>query len=78
VASYRHDDYMKVEFPDEGIGEWMLVRVDRCDDALRVIYGILDNEPVKDYGGKVKLGSELAVSFDKIREHRKGSESRLH
>jgi hypothetical protein len=80
VASYQYGDYVKVEFPDEatGIGEWMWVRVDRCDEALRVVYGVLDNEPVKDYGGKVKLGSELAVSFDNIREHRKASEFRVH
>ena len=27
----------------------------------------LDNEPVNEYGGKVKLGSELAVSYDNVR-----------
>ncbi len=25
-----------------------------------ILYGMLDNEPVKDYDGKVSLGSELA------------------
>jgi hypothetical protein len=35
---------------------------------------MLDNEPVIDYDGKLGVGSELAVSYDKIREHRKASE----
>lgn len=43
-------------------------------DEKRIIYGVLDNEPVKDYSGKIGLGSQLAISFDNIREHRKPSE----
>ena len=35
---------------------------------------MLDNKPVNDYEGKLSVGSELAVSYDKIREHRKASE----
>jgi hypothetical protein len=34
----------------------------------------LDNEPVNDYAKKVTLGSELAVSYDKVREYRKARE----
>jgi hypothetical protein len=76
VATYQHGDYIKVEFPDEttGIGEWMWVRVDRCDEQKQVVFGTLDNEPVNDYEGKVRVGSELVVSYDKIRECRKASE----
>lgn len=57
-------DYIKVEFAGESgmAGEWMWVRVLRCDDANQLVYGTLDNEPVSDYDGKVELGSELAVS----------------
>jgi hypothetical protein len=73
---YERGDYVKVEFPDEstGIGEWMWVRVTRCDVQKRVIFGILDNEPLSDYEGTVKLGSELAVGYSQIREHRKPTE----
>jgi hypothetical protein len=72
VPTYERGDYVKVEFPDEatGIGEWMWMIVDRCDDEKRLVFGTLDNEPVNDYGGKVKIGSQLAVGYDNIREHR--------
>jgi uncharacterized protein YegJ (DUF2314 family) len=76
VSAYQPGDYVKVEFPDEitGIAERMWVRIRHCDDAKRLVYGTLDNEPVNDYEGEVRLGSELAVSYDNIREHRKASE----
>jgi hypothetical protein len=50
---YERGDYVKVEFPDEttGIGEWMWVRVTDCDDEKKLVFGMLDNEPVNDYGG---------------------------
>ena len=74
--TYEPGDYVKAEFPDEttGIGEWMWVRVEGCDDEKQLVLGRLDNEPVNDYNGKVKLGSQLAVSYAQIREHRKPSE----
>ena len=77
MPKYQPGDYVKVEFSDEatGIGEWMWVRVDRCDDEGRLVFGVLDNEPVNDYAGKIKLGSQLAVSFDNIRDHRTQSKS---
>ena len=73
MSAYERGDYVKVEFPAEvtGVGEWMWVRVDSCDDAKRLVFGTLDNEPVNDYGSKLRRGSELAISFDQIREHRK-------
>ena len=42
-------DYVKVEFRDEAsdVGEWMWLRVDRCDDEKQLVYGTLDNEPLK-------------------------------
>lgn len=77
-TSYAPGDYVKVEFPDEstGIGEWMWVRVSRCDEEKQIVFGTLDNEPMNDYEGTVGLGSELAVSFSQIREHRKATEFR--
>lgn len=76
MSTYERGDYVKVEFPDEttGIGEWMWVRVHHCDDEKRLVFGTLDNEPVNDYGGKAKPGSQLAVSYDNVREHKKAAE----
>lgn len=76
MPSYQPGDYVKVEFPDEtiGIGEWMWVRVSRCDDERQLVFGTLDNEPLGDYGQNLRLGSELAVSYGQIREHRKSAE----
>ena len=57
MALYQHGDYVKVEFPDEttGIGEWMWVRVDGCDEQKQLVFGTLDNEPLNDYGGKMEV-----------------------
>jgi hypothetical protein len=76
VGKYERGDYVKIEFPDEttGIGEWMWVRVERCDDERHLIFGTLDNDPLNDHEGKIELGSELAVSYSQIREHKKPTE----
>ena len=76
MPNYFPGDYVKVEFPDEatGVGEWMWVRVERSDESKRLVFGTLDSEPLNDYGGKMKLGSELAISYDKIREHKTADE----
>lgn len=73
---YQTGDYIKVEFPDEatGVAEWMWVRVQSCDDAKQLVFGTLDNAPINDASGKLKLGTELAVSFSQIRDHRKSAE----
>jgi len=72
--TYEPGDYVKVEFPDEttGIAEWMWVRVHRCDDEKNPVFGTLDNEPLNDENPD--LGSELAVSYSQMREHRKPTE----
>jgi hypothetical protein len=76
VPKYESGDYIKVEFADEtaGVGEWMWVRVDRCDEVRQIVFGTLDNVPLNDYGNKLKLGAELAISFTQIREHKKSSD----
>jgi len=73
---YERGDHVKVEFPDEttGVGEWMWMIVDHCDDQKRLVFGKLDNEPVNEYGGKVKLGSELAISYEQVREHKRAAD----
>ena len=73
MPKYDHGDFVKVEFPNEvtGIGEWMWVRVNRCDEEKRLVFGVLDSVPLNDYGNKLTLGTEVAVSFTQIRDHRK-------
>lgn len=73
MPRYERGDYVKVEFSDKatGIGEWMWMRVDRCDDRRQLVFGQLDNEPVNDYGVNLQPGSELAVSYSQVREHKK-------
>ena len=76
MPTYEPGDYVKVEFPDEatGIGEWMWVRVNRSDDSEKIVFGTLDNEPVSDTSSKLTLGTELAISFSQILEHRKAAD----
>ena len=68
---FEKGDYVKVEFRDEASGEseWMWVRVAPADDAARLVFGTLDNEPI--VMTDLQLGMELAVSYDNIREHMK-------
>lgn len=76
MRTYETGDYVKVEVADEttGVGEWMWVRVQACDELRQIVIGSLDNEPINDCEGKLRLGSCLTVSFSQIREHRKSSE----
>jgi hypothetical protein len=73
VSRYEPGDFIKVEFSagSAGLGEWMWVRVHRCDDTEQVVFGTLDNVPVSDTADKLQLGAELAISFTQIREHKK-------
>jgi len=74
---YERGDHIKVEFEGENgmPGEWMWVIVQTRDDKKRIVYGTLDNEPLNDYSGKLKVGSELAVAYSQIREHRRQDDS---
>ena len=74
---YQAGDHIKVEFEGEGgmPGEWMWLIVRSQDDTKRIVYGILDNEPINDYPGKLAPGSELAVSYDRIRAYRESEHS---
>ena len=76
MAKYEQGDYVKVEFPDDstGVGEWMWVRVEVCDDKRKQIIGGLDNEPLNDYEGKLDVGAQVVVDYANIREHRKPTE----
>jgi hypothetical protein len=74
--AYQPGDFVKVEFPDEatGIGEWMWVRITRCDEEKQLLFGVLDNEPLNEYQGRVELETELAVHYSRIRDHKKPTE----
>jgi hypothetical protein len=73
MAKYEEGDFIKVDFPDDdtGVGEWMWVRVHHCDDERKLVFGALDSFPVNNHAKKLSLGTELAISFAQIREHRK-------
>jgi hypothetical protein len=75
VARYDRGDYIKVEFESAEPslpGEWMWVRVHHCDEERQLVFGALDNEPVVN-SEDLQRGEELAISYEKIREHKKGS-----
>lgn len=71
MSIYQPGDHVKVEFADDSSGEseWMWVQVESSDDESRIIFGRLDSEPILHAG--LKVGQELAVSYDKIRDHRR-------
>lgn len=71
MSMYEAGDYVKVEFKDErsGQSEWMWVRVQDADDTARLVLGQLDNDPI--VNRDLRLGMDLAVSYDNIREHMK-------
>jgi len=76
MSIYEPGDYVKVDFKDDQTGEseWMWVRVESADDAKRIVFGSLDSQPVLDHGGKLKLGTQLAVSYGNVLQHKKASE----
>jgi Uncharacterized protein conserved in bacteria (DUF2314) len=70
MSTYQPGDYVKVGFRDDtGESEWMWVKVEHADDEEEVVFGQLDNEPIVNKG--LHRGMELAVSYEKIREHKK-------
>ena len=68
MPAYQQGDCVKVEFKDErrGESEWLWVLVDHCDEGRRVVFGRLDNQPI--VNTDLKLGQELAISYDLIRD----------
>ncbi len=68
--NYGVGDHIKFEVRDAktGASEWMWLKVERVDDAIRAVFGRLDSQPVI-FDKTMRLGQELAVSFDSIREH---------
>lgn len=67
-------DFVKAVFKNEGTGEAerMWVRVDRVDDAMKVIFGKLDSQPIAN--PELQFGMDLAIAYDAICEHMKNAE----
>jgi hypothetical protein len=64
MAICEAGDCVKVELTDEATGEseWLWVRVVRCDDANRLVFGKLDSQPVI-FPGELELGQDLACAL---------------
>lgn len=75
MPKYEKGDFIKVEFRDEvtSVSEWMWVRVQYSDDENQLVFGVLDDIPSK-CGSTLRLGTELAIRFDRIRDHRRPSD----
>ena len=71
MGKFGKGDHVKIEIEDKqfGASEWMWLLVEDSDDEQQLVFGKLDNEPV--CSSDLKLGERLAVSYDKIRDHRK-------
>jgi len=74
MGKYKRGDHVKIEVKDENtpIGEWMWMLVEDSDDERQLVFGRLDNEPVAN--PDMKLGQQLAVSYDKVRQHQRASD----
>ena len=69
MGKYRKGDHVKFEVESGSDSEWMWLLVESSDDSEELVFGKLDSQPVVNID--MKLGQELAVSYDNIREHRR-------
>jgi hypothetical protein len=71
MSKYAAGDHVKIEVKLDSTGEieWLWLLVERSDDDHQLVFGKLDNRPI--LSTDMRLGQELAVSYDQIREHRK-------
>lgn len=71
MGKYEKGDHIKIAIEDESLGcsEWPWLLVDHSDDEQQLVFGRLDNEPIS--STTPRLGQQLAVSYDKIRDHRR-------
>jgi len=70
MGEYSKADHVKIEVVNEHSGEreWMWLLVEHCDDVNRLVFGQLDSKPI--VINDMRLGQELAVSYDNVREQR--------
>jgi uncharacterized protein YegJ (DUF2314 family) len=71
MGKYQKDDHVKFEVSDEGSGEseWLWLLVESSDDEEEIVFGKLDSEPI--VATDMRVGQQLAVSYDKIRDRRR-------
>jgi hypothetical protein len=71
MGKYRTGDHIKFEISGErpGGSEWMWLLVDHCDDEQEIVFGKLDSEPI--VATDLTVGQELAISYEKVRDHRR-------
>jgi len=76
VLDYERDDFVKIELfgSTTGVEQWVWLVIDHCDHQNELVFGRVDNEPLHDHGGRLKVGSQVSVSYSQIREHRKAWE----
>ena len=67
MAAYSFGDLIKVKvcYGSTGEVEWMWMRVNSCDNVNRVVLCQPDNIPL--LNTELRVGQQLAVSFDKIK-----------
>jgi len=71
MGRYATGDHVKFEAVDDrsGESEWMWLLVESSDDESGIAVGKLDSQPI--VVTDMKLGQEIAVSYDKVRDHRR-------
>jgi hypothetical protein len=69
MGRYQNGDHVKIEVvnEDSGESEWLWLLVRESDDEQELVFGTLDSQPVAI--ADLKVGQELAVSYDKVRDH---------
>lgn len=71
MGTYKRGEHVKIEVVNENSAEreWMWLLVDDSDDQRQLVFGRLDQQPI--INTDMHLGQELAVSYEKIRDHKK-------
>jgi hypothetical protein len=71
MGKYQKGDHVKFEVSNEGAGEseWLWLLVETSDDEAEIVFGTLDSEPI--VATEISVGQQLAVSYKKVRDHRK-------
>jgi len=71
MGKYQTGDHVKFEIVDDrsGEAEWLWLSVCESDDESGIVFGTLDSQPV--VMTDMRLGQDLAISYDKVRDHRR-------
>ena len=71
MGKYQKGDHVKFEVSGEQPGEsdWMWLLVDHSDDEREIVFGRLDSQQIETTA--IAVGQELAISYEKVRDHRR-------